>query len=365
MGAEPALFVAEFAATNVRNLRSVSIALDASHNFFIGCNGSGKSSLLEAVHVLGTGRPLRGTRIESVISFGAESLLVRGAVRREGEDHRLGVERDRRGNIRARRNQDDVRSSGVLAEELPLVVFDPATIGLVAGPRSVRRKQLDWGVFHVERAFAQLVGQWRRVFAQRNAAVRQGVRRQAAFWDGAFVEVAEQIQEMRARYVAALRPLFSGCVTDLGLQDGDIELSPGWDMERGLGDVLDEAWRRDVSMGHSTRGPHRAELRVLHQGRVAGDVLSRGEQKLLAYALLLAQSKLLVGARGLGPVALVDDLLAELDQQHAEQAFNALAELGCQIWLTGVDADAIGRLRTARDGRVFHVEQGTVRETAA
>lgn len=364
MVGEPRLSLEHLVVAHVRNLAHVDIHLHLRENLFIGANGSGKTSLLEAVHILGTGRPLRGTRIEPVIDFAADSLLVQGVVRRDGHQHRVGVERDRHGNARARVDQEDVRTAAALAEQLPLVVLHAGTVGLVSGPRGVRRRQLDWGVFHVEPAFATASRKWRRAFAQRNAAVRGGVRRHAMAWDEEFVALSDVLQQMRARHVSGLEPVLGHLLPRFGLNGAGIALSPGWDVQRGLAAVLDEAWGRDVGLGHTTRGPHRAELRLLVDNRPAGDVLSRGQQKLFAYAVLLAQAEVVMRERGLTPVALVDDLMAELDIAHAREALLALRDLACQVWLTGVDERSMDRL-PADERSVFHVERGTIRNVTA
>ena len=144
-------------------------------NILHGDNGSGKTSLLEAIHLLGMARSFRSTRLNPVISHEQGSCTVFGQVELgEEQSSALGISRDRSGEIRIRINGQSVRSAAELAETLPLQLINPDSFRLLEGAPKLRRQFLDWGVFHVEPRFLQAWQRLQQALRQRNSWLRHG-----------------------------------------------------------------------------------------------------------------------------------------------------------------------------------------------
>lgn len=364
------MYLSRLDTHHFRNLETARLEPEAGVVLVTGANGSGKTSLLEAVWMLGTGRSFRSNRTGPVIRYGAASLTVFGELRAEsGAVTTLGVMRARSGETEIKVAGERVRSAAELAARMPVQLIDPASAQLVTGGPADRRRFLDWGTFHVEPSFIGAWRSFRRSLDQRNALLRGGstAAREFDLWERQLVDAAEAIDAARARYVEALQPQVAAALAELG-DPGEIAMhyARGWDAGEDYGSVLRASRGSDREAGYTRAGPQRAELRLVAAGRRAADVLSRGQQKILACALLIAQARQLEAATEKTGIYLVDDLPAELDVEHRRRLGHALAGMRGQVWITSVQADLVAEgLDGARQLTMFHVEHGRVVRSGA
>jgi DNA replication and repair protein RecF len=208
----------------------------------------------------------------------------------------------------------------------------------------------------VEPGFADLWVRYTRAVKQRNAALRHQPG-QAAAWDPEVARLGELIAAARGRMLEQLRPSWNASVAALSGLDVDLHYSRGWSQDVSLAQALADSRARDQSKGLTHSGPHRGDVLVRLTGRVAREVLSRGQQKLVAIALILAQMQLLQEATATTPTLLLDDPAAELDAAHLTRFIEEVSRLKCQLVITSLqpESDLFGRPE-----RVFHVEQGGV-----
>ena len=315
--------------------------------------------------MLGTGRSFRSNRTAPVIRYGAASLTVFGELRGgDGVRTALGLSRARSGETEIRVDGERVRSAAELAARMPVQLIDPGSVDLVSGGPGERRRFLDWGTFHVEPSFIDAWRKFRRSLGQRNALLRGGARsdREFELWEVQLVEAAARIDAARAAYVTALEARVSAALSELG-DPGEIRLhyARGWDAAEDLGALLRATRSADREAGYTRAGPQRADLRLIAEGRRAADVLSRGQQKILACSLLIAQARELEAATEKTGIYLVDDLPAELDADHRFRLGQALAGMRGQVWITSVQPELVAEgLEGARELMMFHVEQGRV-----
>jgi len=345
----------ELTVEDLRCLQRVELALDPRRNLIWGSNGSGKTSLLEGIFLLGRGRSFRTRNSERLIRHGQPRLTVFG---RTGgvPPQAVGVQVARSGGTTARINGSTAGSLTELSEAFPVQVIDPGVHKLVEEGGFRRRRWMDWAVFHVEPGFADAWLRYSRAVKQRNAALRQQAA-QASVWDPEVARLGELIANSRRNMLDQLQPLWRQAVTALSGLDVDLHYSRGWSQEVPLAQALGDSRTRDEAKGQTHSGPHRADVLVRLGGRPAREVLSRGQQKLVAIAMTLAQIQLLQERTSLAPTLLLDDPAAELDGAHLLRFIEEVSRLNCQLVFTSLQpqSDLFGRPE-----RVFHVEQGRV-----
>ncbi len=338
-----------------RCLTEVELVLDPDQNYFFGPNGAGKTSLLEAIHVLGRGRSFRLRQNKRLIQYEAHRFAVFGEVLAQGRRHRLGISVGDDGR-QLRLDGQNAPAMTAMAQILPVYVIEPSVHFLIEGGPGERRRFLDWGVFHVEQAYIPAWRRYRRVLGQRNAALRVG--QQSGIWDEVLAEAGMEVTQARERYVGKLRNALAGLGETFLGESLDVKYRPGWRADMSLNDALQRSRQRDLQVGATQAGPHRAELEIRLGARGVREEISRGQQKLAAAALVLGQVRVLAAARGHGGTLLVDDPAAELDESALGALLTALESLPAQRIITGLTDDS---LAGSHPTRTFHVEQGSVR----
>jgi len=349
--------ILRFTATDFRCLEKVQLELSPTFNLIYGANASGKTSLLEALAYLGRGKSFRGAPPPGLARHGSAGFVLFGEVEVHERRHRLGVSNGREGlAVRV----DGASDAGLaeLALLLPLQVVDPEVHNLVAGGPEQRRRYLDWIAFHVEHGYLDTWRRFRRVLRQRNAALRSKAGPATIrSWDAEFVAVSEMLNVSRRRALDAVRDdleAYGQALLDTG---PGFEYYQGWSREAELGPLLEDSLDRDVQQGATQLGPHRADLRISYDERQARKLVSRGQQKLLAGAMVLAATATVQAALERPLLLLLDDPAAELDGGSLERLMTAVAGLGSQVVATSLDRSA---LVTPAGAAVFHVEHGNL-----
>ncbi len=348
-----------FHIRNIRNLAEIQMAPAAGINLIVGPNGSGKTSLLEAIYILGRGRSFRESRSGAVIRRGEEWYEVAGRLRasEQGRQTQIGIRRSGK-EILVKMNGIKVRKLSVLARELPIHVITPRSHELLEAGSGVRRRFVEWGVFHVEHPYQDLSIRYQRVLAQRNAALK-GEGEVHAYWDRELIDLSESLDAYRRRYVEELSDYLKDEMrTLLADMEIDLEWRRGWSGERSLEQVLQEMKLSDIKRGYTQAGAHRADLVVRVEGEHSRHWASRGQQKLIICGLFLAQSRLIADRTGRQPLILVDDLAAELDDEHRQRMLERLSTSRSQVFLTTTHSGAFGR--DFRPEAMFHVEHGAI-----
>ena len=367
-------------------MRRVSLDGLQRINIIFGQNGSGKTSLLEAIHLLGLGRSFRSSRIAPLIHHDMDQALVFGEIEGAGGlGQSLGLTKTRSGDQQLRLDKRPVAGRAELARVLPLQLLDAESFSLVDGGPKPRRQFMDWGVFHVKHPFMEHWSRAQRALKQRNSLLRGAARGAGdgrmrgearpdlvtgglAAWDAELIQSALVVDELRRAYLDLLLPHLHRVLGRFPeLPPIQLHYRRGWRHDCALEDALKASLPRDRELGFSQVGPHRATLDISIDGRPAVEVLSRGQQKLAVAALRLAQGACMAEQTGTRGVYLVDDLPAELDSRHRQTLCRLLDELGSQVFITSVDADVMegaalrGVWSNQDEVRRFHVEQGVYR----
>ncbi len=358
------MIVQRLQARDVRCLRSVELDLDPGLNLLVGPNGAGKSSVLEALHLLAYGRSFRGRVSDGLVRTGAPHLEVYAEwTDGQGLPHRAGL-RHAGSRWEARLDGADVGSLGELCAQVAVVSFEPGSHALIGGGSEHRRRFLDWGLFHVEPAF---LGHWRRyarALKQRNALLKSRPGPTAlAPWDQELADSGEALTRLRQDYLDDFEPVLAADAECLLAELGAarLEFRPGWKrLEVSLADALLLARDRDMALGHTSVGPHRADWRLDFAALPGREALSRGQEKLAALACILGQARHHAARHGDWPVICLDDLASELDLPHQRLVLDTALGSAAQVLVSGTHVPEALRTLDVRQ-RVFHVEQGALR----
>jgi len=345
----------------IRNLSESQLVLSSGVNVFYGDNGAGKTSILEAVHILAMARSFRLSRTRTVVSQGTDELLVTANIAELG---RLAVRRTQKGQYQIRLNTQALASLAELVHRLPLQLIHSDSFALLEGTPGDRRQFLDWGVFH---QFGTFHDDWQKLqksLKNRNSLLRSGriARSELDVWEREYLAAAERIDDARKGYLEGFVPCFHNVLAQLiDLPELRIHYYRGWDKDKPLPEVIEHQRDRDIKLGYTQSGPQRADMRIKVGKINAADVLSRGQQKLVVCALKIAQSLYLQEQQSRPTIFLIDDLPAELDHRHIQKLGALMEGLNTQVFMTCVDPAPLQKFwKHPNQVTMFHVEHGQI-----
>ncbi len=344
------------ALKNVRSFTEVDLVAQPGLNLVFGDNGSGKTSLLEAVNLLSRARSFRTHRLNDIIRRGQQSMQVTANLLNDSaEPLSSGIEREAR-QTRIKFAGEEIKKVSDQARNLPILVLTPESQGLLGECPREKRRWLDWTLFHVEPDYLRVLAQYQKALRQRNQLLRTTAS-PAEFqpWEQAMSEAAEKIEAYCTSIVSRLQQIFDEQLSKLIEGSCDIRYRAGWKTGQPLQQILVNERDTDRQFGYTRAGPHRADVNYYFQQDYAVKTLSRGQAKLYMVALLLAQAALIKEITHKRPVILIDDVFAELDQTARTTVSKRLAELEAQSFITSTD-------KQMQDycAALFHVKQGAV-----
>ncbi|MDD1626093.1 MAG: DNA replication/repair protein RecF [Methylococcaceae bacterium] len=348
---------------SVRNILKESIIPSPAINFIVGENASGKSSIIEAIFILGRAKSFRSATIKSVINFAENHLTVSAqTLQTNGANLHLGIQLDGK-SFEIRINQQSTQTRSDLAYALPLQLIHPKSYELLdAGPQ-IRREFLDWGVFNDEANFLPAWRKFKKALSQRNSLLKTKRTGQINVWDRELVYYGTIVDSHRQQYLKKLKPVFIEIISQfLAIEGIDLKLVSGWDTAKQFNQVLVEDLDKDLRYGFTHSGPHRGDFQLLVNNRLARDFVSRGQLKLLVMSLKLAQVQLLANEQSNIGCILIDDFAAELDIINRAKLLSYLGEMKCQVFITGTEIEDFGNLSDTKNYKMFHVEHGNIKQ---
>lgn len=340
----------------------------AQSNLLVGLNGSGKTSVLEAIHLLAYGKSFRGNAIDQVIQHDEKDLVVSSRF----EQYQVGIQRFRSGKFSIRLNGEDLNRVSELSRLLPTHIIEPNSIQLVEGAPAERRRFLDFTMFHVEHSYLEKHKRFTDALKQRNALLKASPHQQARqldYWNKLYTEAAWDLHRIRLQlFNDLLMPVIHQCCRlMMSSSDISVEYADGCRSPADLDEFEKELNRyqeQETRFKTTQLGPHRADILLKHKGKLAKDYLSRGQKKLLTYGVRLAPALLLQGQNLPVGQILIDDMPSELDENSVARVCELLKQIGAQTILTAVD-ETNQQVKIIRDHltpKMFHVEHGTITE---
>ncbi len=351
--------------THFRNIDRADLDFSQRLNLVYGDNGSGKTSLLEAIATLARGHSFRTRKFTYLINNDAKQFSLFG--RADGEDgpRQIGIQRDRFKGSQFKLDGHMIQRSTELARALPILVLDSELFSLLDGGPTTRRRFLDWLVFHVKHEFSSVWSEYSRVLKHRNALLRHDRIQLADLepWDTLLARLGTELDQHRRECVDLFLPQL---ITNLNKQhvhwnSTTLDYVPGWNPENPLLDQYRDSFKKDALAGSTSLGPHRSDLKITVNDKSPHEVLSRGQQKTLTSAMFLALLETFKVLTGRAAIVLVDDLPAELDSHNRRHLMQTLAGLESQVFATGIDLNQLADgwpPEVLHRAKVFHVKHG-------
>ena len=349
--------IRQLSLTDFRNLRSTTLELHPDLNLVVGDNGSGKTSFLEAVHVLCQAQSFRTHQLKQCIQHGKDSFLLFGRF----TDFKAGLSKSGK-KLTIHVDGEPVQRRSDLVRKVPISIINADTFELLDGAPAKRRAFLDWCLFHVKPTYADAWARARHALKQRNQLLRSGQDLKLLdYWDEHLVEPSMEIHRMREELCAEIGETLRSDLSDL-LEAIPIELNfvRGWSGAETLAAALRQQRQRDIRSGFTQSGIHRDDLQLKSRGAEARHQLSRGESKRLCIGLLLTVLKQVNTNTGKAIILLVDDLNSELDARAQRLVYEHLSGLDLQLVISNIDATIPAPLE-GKDFKWFHVEHGTIK----
>ena len=352
-----------------RNLTGEPIYFHHNINFFIGENGSGKSSLLEALFFLGHGKSFRTSKTDSLVNYGEQQFVVSV---KDDNNYQLGLSKNIVTGITTIKIDGERHTRlSALAKNIAVQIVTPESFKLFFGGPKERRKFIDLGMFHVKHDFSNQWSEFSRILKQRNACIRTKVDKNTLdYWTDQFCIHSNIVAELRLYYIDELISELKYWLTLLlpSLVDNiSVQYMQGWAKKRLLSDVLLTNQERESNYGYSLYGAHKFDVKFLLGKNDLENQLSRGQQKLFLLALTFAQAKLIERVKRVKPILLIDDVGAELDVNSRRALSTAIEKLDCQVIITAIEESVLQPMLeqmtvSGNDNsyNMFHVKHGEV-----
>ncbi len=351
--------VKKLSLKNFRNLLDVEIVPDENMNVFCGPNAQGKTNILEAIWLFTGAKSFRGSKENEFINFEKEEARIKLEFLRGGviNDEELHIAERRKAFL----NGNALSSPGALAGNFCAIVFSPQDIALVKDGPSVRRKFLDTAIFQIYPKYVDILKKYTRAVQQRNAAIKDlyyhaDLASLIDVFDGEIAENGAKIIEYRKKYIDLLKETVPKIYYGISGKKEQLEISYNCNCSAEfLFERLKANRREDMRSGVTSVGPHRDDIELTINGASARLYGSQGQKRSVALSLKLAEAEILSNKTGERTVALLDDVMSELDPTRQNYILNHIK--GWQVFITCCDPSNIENLSA---GKIFNVKNGEI-----
>jgi DNA replication and repair protein RecF len=344
----------------VRNLTNIQIKPSKEINIICGDNAAGKTAILESIYLLSKARSFRTPHIKEVIQHKQKDLTVSGVISNHNKKPvKTGVRKSYK-ETKIRYDGERVKAVSEQAKNVVVQTAIPDNTKILTGTPKDRRKWIDWAMFHVEHDYLQVWHNYHHGLRNRNALLRRSAKDDEFFvWENKMATSAEMLGDMWRKYLICLQRYYQQVAGEHPCGAVVFGIKKENTKAGGLLENLQASRKSDMKAGFTSQGAHKTDIEFKTEGKDVSTLFSRGQIRLFATMLSIAQAKLLKKEKETTPIILADDLAAELDKKTVNILLELLYKENMQLFITTTETAPIpkGNKETA----LFHVEQGQVK----
>jgi len=358
-----------------RNIKSATLETDADVNVFYGKNGSGKTSVLEALFYLSRAKSFRTNKRMHLLNSESQLLAVSATIEQKGKTHQLGIGLQSNGQAKMKLDGEIIHRLSEASALFPVQIITPESFDVFFSSPKARRSFFDFGLFHVEHGFQKCWSDYSKLLKQTNVLLRKRHvdKREVGFWYKSLIEAAEKIESYREMFFEKHFSIAIEQLTKELKQNENAELIRDLEVKyKKKAFVLNEDQNeelqiqtqieKDIKYKQVGFGPNRADIVFVKGGEDISNRLSRGQSKMLFYLLEVAMVKIVKLTTKKNLLMLVDDLPSEVDENTRSTMLDMLLHSGAQVFVTGIENKIAKEFMNYTNSvNVFHVEHGTVR----
>lgn len=351
---------------NFRNIDFLTAEFD-DVNIIWGENAQGKTNLIEAIYLFTGAKSFRGVKDKQLIQFEKESSRL--TIDFFGSERNQSAEIVIKDKRYASLNGIKKKSAAMLGDELKAVIFSPVHLSMIKDGPAERRKFIDTALCQLKSNYRNLLKDYNRALLQRNTLLKDLLKHPEMesmlyAWDINLAKTGAKIIYQRLKYIEALSPFVKDIFSGISAGSEEMELKyESFDkfsanikeIEEKFIQKLDNNRQFDILNKTTTRGPHRDDITILINGNSAKLYGSQGQQRSCVLAIKLAEASLLKEMTGIEPIALLDDVMSELDEKRQDYILNHIKNW--QVFITCCDKETILKLK---QGKTFHIEKGKI-----
>jgi DNA replication and repair protein RecF len=355
------VLLTELKINGFRCYESLDLSFEQRINVFSGANGAGKTSVLEAIYFLSTGKSFRSKRNKNLINHDSNALNVFAQYQdNQGFHNKVGVTLNKTLSKKIKFNSQAVKNQSQIAHAIPVVSIDPDSYLFLDKPPQYRRSFLDWLVFHVKPEYLNTWSRVSRCQKQLNILYKEKRSEQLDHWEALYVQYADQLTQMRRSVFLDLEYLIKQKISLIvpELDVLDIGFYQGWSKEHSLSEQLSKDRDKNILYGNLNQGVHKMDIKNSVNHKLAHENLSRGQKKLVSIIYYLSYIDLLSNQLKVNPILCLDDIDAELDTEKTKILCDFIQHSDNQAFISTVDPDKLMSILST--ACLFHVEHNQV-----
>lgn len=357
------MFISEIKLKNFRNIDDLTLTADKGINIIFGENAQGKTNILEALWLFTGAKSFRNAKDAQMIGFKKEKadLKLKFFSNLRNQSAEIVLEEKRQIFL----NEVELKSNGELVGNINAIIFSPNDLSIINEGPSVRRKTVDLGIGQIYPLYIEKLRKYNHICEQRNALLKTLKYDDSMYYcledfDRELILNGTEIIAQREKYIEKLNKYLPKIFCGLSDKKENITaeyMTNGFKDKEEYKTALKNAEKEDLKNFSTSVGPHRDEIEIKINGKEAKIYGSQGQRRSAALALKLAQAAIIKEETGEQPIALLDDVLSELDEKRQNYVLNHIKDW--QVFITCCDPSNIERLTK---GKIFNIEKGNLKE---
>lgn len=352
------LYIKQIKLDGFRCYDAVQLIFSERINLFYGDNGAGKTSVLEAIYWLSTGKSFRSKKNKVLINQHKSELVLFAELsdHQSPIKHSLGISFNKSNKKQIRLDKQSINNQSQVAHLLPVVSIDPDSYLFIDKTPQFRRSFLDWLVFHVKPEYLSIWSNTTRCQKQLNVLYKSKQQDLLPQWEQQYIQFATQLNELRQHVFNDLTQSVSNKVKSFipEITGFNLSFKQGWSEGLTLGELLEKERPKNLLYGSLFSGVHKMDIKCQVKQQPAQDLLSRGQKKLISIIFYFSFIELLAEKTGNDPLIVIDDMDAELDISKTKLLCDFIMQASNQVFISSVDPKKVTDILD--DVGVFHVK---------